>query len=254
VGAEGFHADGQTDTTKLIVAFRNFARAPKNRVYFPCLKWTCYIINPLSFCLSLYCSSRLRFNRDCVHPTLTRTSEHSLGTFREEHFVIPSSSSVIINAVTLTMGRVKAVGSGDRIPVGARFSAPVHTGPGAHPASYTMGTGSFLGVKRPGRDFGWFPGVLNVCADVSEHSRVHTTYEDGTSIVPERSAYTIETPGYHPKERVQHLEHGESFSGFSIYFCTFICTVTVVVRHPDDDHWSDWNMLVKSNMKHAGEA
>ena len=34
---------------------------------------------------------------------------------------------------------------------GARFSAPIRTGPGAHPASYTMGTGFFLGVKRPGR-------------------------------------------------------------------------------------------------------
>jgi len=42
--------------------------------------------------------------------------------------------------------------SGDRIPVGARFSTPVQTGPGAHPASYKMGTGSFLEVKRPGRD------------------------------------------------------------------------------------------------------
>jgi len=31
-----------------------------------------------------------------------------------------------------------------------RFSAPVQTGPGAHPASYTIGTGSFAGVKRPG--------------------------------------------------------------------------------------------------------
>jgi hypothetical protein len=40
-------------------------------------------------------------------------------------------------------------GTGDRIPVGARFSPPVQTGPGAHPASYTMGTGSFPGVKRP---------------------------------------------------------------------------------------------------------
>jgi len=29
-------------------------------------------------------------------------------------------------------------------------SAPIQTGPGAHPASYTMGTGSFPGVKRPG--------------------------------------------------------------------------------------------------------
>ena len=34
---------------------------------------------------------------------------------------------------------------------GERFSAPFHTGPGAHPASYKMGTGSFLRVKRPGR-------------------------------------------------------------------------------------------------------
>ena len=30
---------------------------------------------------------------------------------------------------------------------GARFSAPVQTGSGAHPASCTMGTGSFPGVK-----------------------------------------------------------------------------------------------------------
>ena len=33
---------------------------------------------------------------------------------------------------------------------GPRFSAAVQTGPGAHPTSYTMGTGSFQGVKRPG--------------------------------------------------------------------------------------------------------
>ena len=28
---ELFHADGQTDMTKVIVAFRNFANAPKNQ-------------------------------------------------------------------------------------------------------------------------------------------------------------------------------------------------------------------------------
>ena len=33
----------------------------------------------------------------------------------------------------------------------ARFSAPVQTSPGAYPASCTIGTGSFPGVKRPGR-------------------------------------------------------------------------------------------------------
>jgi len=42
---------------------------------------------------------------------------------------------------------LRAGRSGDRIPVGARFSAPVQTGPGVHPASCTMGTGSFPGVK-----------------------------------------------------------------------------------------------------------
>ena len=32
-----------------------------------------------------------------------------------------------------------------------RFSVPIQTGPGTHPASYRMGTLSFLRVKRPGR-------------------------------------------------------------------------------------------------------
>jgi hypothetical protein len=36
-------------------------------------------------------------------------------------------------------------------PVEASFSEPVQAGPGAHPASYAMGTRSFPGVKRPGR-------------------------------------------------------------------------------------------------------
>jgi hypothetical protein len=34
---------------------------------------------------------------------------------------------------------------------GARFSATVQTGSETHPASYTTGTGSFPGVKRPRR-------------------------------------------------------------------------------------------------------
>ena len=43
---------------------------------------------------------------------------------------------------------LRAGRSGDRIPVRKRFSAPVQTGPGAHPASNTMGTGSFAGAGR----------------------------------------------------------------------------------------------------------
>ena len=34
---------------------------------------------------------------------------------------------------------------------GARFSAPVQTGPAVHSASYTRGSGSFPELKRPGR-------------------------------------------------------------------------------------------------------
>jgi hypothetical protein len=46
--------------------------------------------------------------------------------------------------------------------VGARISAPVQTGSGAHPASYTMGTGYFPGVKGPGR------GVDHPTASIAE--------------------------------------------------------------------------------------
>ena len=42
--------------------------------------------------------------------------------------------------------RLLAGRAGDRIPVEARFSVPVQTSPGSHPAFY-MGTGSFPGVK-----------------------------------------------------------------------------------------------------------
>jgi len=46
----------------------------------------------------------------------------------------------------LTTGRTVL----DRMPVGTRFSAPVQTGPGAHPVFCKMGTGSFQGVKTAG--------------------------------------------------------------------------------------------------------
>jgi len=51
--------------------------------------------------------------------------------------------------------------SRDRIPMGAKFSAPVQTGPGAHPASCTMGTESFPGVKS-GRGMTLIPYPLLV--------------------------------------------------------------------------------------------
>jgi hypothetical protein len=49
---------------------------------------------------------------------------------------------------------------GKKIPVEAGNSASVHTSPGAHPASYTMGTGSFPGVKWPGREVNQPPHLV----------------------------------------------------------------------------------------------
>jgi hypothetical protein len=67
---------------------------------------------------------------------------------------------------------------GDRIPVGTRFSAHVQSGPRDHPGSYTMGTRSFQGVKRPGRGFDHPPhlaSLLPVWAFVA-CSRVNLTF------------------------------------------------------------------------------
>jgi len=56
---------------------------------------------------------------------------------------------------------LRAGRSWDRNPVGARFSAPVHTGLRAHQASCTTGTGSFQGVKS-GRGLTLTPHILLV--------------------------------------------------------------------------------------------
>ena len=60
----------------------------------------------------------------------------------------------------------------------ARFSAPIQTGPGAHPASYTMGTGSFPGVKRPGRGVDHPP---QSSAEVKEREGLHLYSRSGPS-------------------------------------------------------------------------
>ena len=66
--------------------------------------------------------------------------------------------SVFTYETRIHVGRDSSVGMATRYSLegpgsnpggGVRFFAPVQTGPGAHPASYTMG--SFPGVKWPGR-------------------------------------------------------------------------------------------------------
>ena len=65
---------------------------------------------------------------------------------------------------------LRAGQSGDLIPVGAIFPTPVQTDSGLHPASYTMGTGSFRLVKRPGRGVDHPPPYS---ADVKKKIKLH---------------------------------------------------------------------------------
>jgi len=57
--------------------------------------------------------------------------------------------------------------------VGVRFSTPIQTGPGAHAASYTMGTGQFLGAM-------WSRHTPS-CAEVKERVEVYLYFPSGPS-------------------------------------------------------------------------
>jgi len=62
--------------------------------------------------------------------------------------------------------------------MGARFSAPIQTRPGAHPASYIMGTGSFPGIKRPERGVDHPP---TSSAEVKERVEIYLYSPSGLS-------------------------------------------------------------------------
>jgi len=59
---------------------------------------------------------------------------------------------------------------------GVRFFAPIQNGPGAHPATYTMSTGSFPGVKRLGRGVDHPPPSS---AEVEERIELYIYYTSG---------------------------------------------------------------------------
>ena len=62
--------------------------------------------------------------------------------------------------------------------MGARFYAPAQTGPWAYQASYTMGTGSLPGVKRPGGGLDHLPTSL---AEVNEGVELYLYSPSGPS-------------------------------------------------------------------------
>ena len=93
----------------------------------------------------------LVFTKACYLPS-SEPDEYSRRptNFLKIHFNIIILPTVCRDSAVGTATRYGLDGPRIESRWGARFSAPVQTGPGAHPASYTMGTGSFLKVKRPG--------------------------------------------------------------------------------------------------------
>ena len=88
------------------------------------------------------------FKRWTAHPIVFGSNQHpthTLSPYNAIRFVIGYTHMLCCGPGSvddIATGR-----SGDRIPVGTRFFVPVQTGTGVHPASCTMGTGSFPGVK-----------------------------------------------------------------------------------------------------------
>ena len=63
--------------------------------------------------------------------------------------------------------------------MGARFSVPIQTGAGAHPASHTMGTASFPVIKQPGHVVDHPPPYS---AEVKERVELYIYSTSGTVI------------------------------------------------------------------------
>jgi hypothetical protein len=64
---------------------------------------------------------------------------------------IPPPRNIVSGEPKQRSGSLRPGRSSEQTSLGAKFSAPVQTGSEAHPACYTMGIGSFPGVKRPER-------------------------------------------------------------------------------------------------------
>jgi hypothetical protein len=96
--------------------------------------WTCNIVIRVHVNSSKF-REKFRCNNPLVFAMKYKTETESPQPLR----LYFSFSRTYISRATLF--------SGDRIPVRARFSATVQTGPVTQPASCTMGTGSFPRVK-----------------------------------------------------------------------------------------------------------
>ena len=99
-----------------------------------------------------------------------------------------TESALVLFVTRFCVGRDSSVGistryglNGPRIESqwgGARFSAPVQTCAGAHPASYTLGTGSFPGSRAAGA---WRCPPIPSSAEVKERVQLYLYSPSGSS-------------------------------------------------------------------------
>ena len=135
--------DGRTGLTNMLSVFSAFAKAPYNLRRFTSDRINVDISRHTRWLVRA--EGQVRWHNSIARKTelfqisFILAAAHIKSRF-PKYYYGPGRSVGI--ATTLRTGR-----SGDRIPVWARFSAPIQTGPVAHPASCTMGTRSFPGVK-----------------------------------------------------------------------------------------------------------
>ena len=126
-----------------------FIRVAKYSLLLPCLHLFYQFYGPFLLLLVTSSVTKVETHRGVRRSLLNPQSLYSVYSGYSEE-------SVCVNS-----GRNSSVGIAARYGLdgpgietrcgGGEVSAPVQTGPGAHPASCTVGIGSLPGVKRPGR-------------------------------------------------------------------------------------------------------
>jgi hypothetical protein len=72
---------------------------------------------------------------------------------------VPASATALFLKITMCFRLAKGWAVRGSNPGRGGFSSPAHTGHEAHPASWTMDTGTFPGVMRPGRALNTHPNT-----------------------------------------------------------------------------------------------
>ena len=117
-------------------------------------------------------TSRIQLNSIAVLHFLDKLRGHSLSVTIGNNFYI---------VIGQDSGTLQAERSGDRIPVGARFSAPVDTALGLNqPHVQLVQFVSFSVLKRPGRGFGHPPTSKD---HVKERVELYIYYHFGPSLL-----------------------------------------------------------------------